>query len=159
MGSFLKAALNLPVCFQRADALLRQAAELHLRLQARDELLVQMGEERRPLERAAREKEELLDVASEVRRSGLRQLVGFFGCGAKSVMRDESSFLMTLLLWAWSRLVYAPLLGSPSVRQHISFLPQAASSNPRGEGRRSGIGGGGEGRGIGGDAAAQAAGR
>lgn len=57
---------------------------------------MQMEEERRPLEQAAREKEEVLDVASEVRRSGLQQLVGFFGCGAKSVSRtrDESSLLM-----------------------------------------------------------------
>lgn len=118
-------------------------------------------EERRPLKQAARDKEELLDVASEVRRSGLQQLVGFFGCYTKSVLRtrDERSLLMTLLLWVWSRLVYAPLAGSLSVSRHGSSLPQAASSNPRGEGRRSGIGGGGEGRGIGGDAAAQAAGR
>ncbi|XP_029692909.1 laminin subunit gamma-3 isoform X1 [Takifugu rubripes] len=50
----------------RADELLRQTAELHLRLQARDELLVQMEEERRPLEQAARDKEEVLDVASEL---------------------------------------------------------------------------------------------
>lgn len=54
-----------------------------------------MEEERRPLEQAARDKEEVLDVASEVRRSGLQQLVGFFGCGSKSVSRtrDERSVL------------------------------------------------------------------
>lgn len=70
----LKAALNLLslFCFgiffhQLADKLLQQTEDLHLHIQAKDELLLKMEEERKPLKQAASGNLEILDTLSEVR--------------------------------------------------------------------------------------------
>lgn len=53
---------------QWGDELLKQTEELRLHIQAKDNLLVKMEEERKPLKQAASEQLEILDVISEVRR-------------------------------------------------------------------------------------------
>lgn len=53
---------------QWGDELLKQTEELRLHIQAKDDLLVKMEEERKPLKQAASEQLEILDVISEVRR-------------------------------------------------------------------------------------------
>lgn len=49
------------------DELLKQTEELHRHIQAKDDLLVKMEEERKPVKQAASEKLELLDIIGEVR--------------------------------------------------------------------------------------------
>lgn len=52
---------------QWGDELLKQTEELRLHIQAKDDLLVKMEEEKKPLKQAASEKLEMLDVINEVR--------------------------------------------------------------------------------------------
>lgn len=54
--------------FQWGNGLLKQTEELGQHLQAQDDILVKMEEERKPLKQTAGEKLEILDVISEVRR-------------------------------------------------------------------------------------------
>lgn len=52
---------------QWGDELLKQTEELRLHIQTKDDLLVKMEEERKPLKQAASEKLQIPDVISEVR--------------------------------------------------------------------------------------------
>lgn len=53
---------------QWADELPKQTEELRWRIQAKDDLLVKMEEERTPVKQAASERLKLLDVIGEVMR-------------------------------------------------------------------------------------------
>lgn len=53
---------------QWGDELLKQTEELRLHIQAKDDLLVKMEEEKKPLKQAASEKLEMLDVINKVKQ-------------------------------------------------------------------------------------------